>query len=281
MIELPESHVLAQQMEEALAGKRIQSVKAGHSPHRFAFYQGDPVAYPLLMEGLVVDGAYAAGGWVTLRMGNVRLAFNDGVNIRLLAPGQKAPAKYQMHIQFADQSSLFCSVQMYGALLAFREGELDNLYYLGSLEKPSPYEAAFDRAYFKSLRSGCKPSMSVKAFLATEQRIPGLGNGVLQDILFQARVHPKSKLSALTGADWDRLFESVKTTLRAMRDAGGRDTEKDLYGQAGGYRTILSRNTLAYPCLVCGGPLRRQAYLGGNIYFCPNCQQAAEQRGSL
>jgi hypothetical protein len=30
--------------------------------------------------------------------------------------------------------------------------------------------------------------LSLKALLATEQRIPGLGNGVLQDILFKARM---------------------------------------------------------------------------------------------
>lgn len=275
MIELPESHTLAQQLEAAFAGKRVTAVEAGHSPHRFAFYQGDPAAYPLLLEGLAVDEARAAGGWVELRMGEVRLAFNDGVTMRLLAAEQKLPAKYQMSVRFDDQTALVCSVQMYGALLAFRAGELDNPYYLGSFEKPSPYAERFDRAYFEKLLPGCKPSMSVKAFLATEQRIPGLGNGVLQDILFHAGVHPKSKIAALSGADWDRLYESVKTTLRAMRDAGGRDTEKDLFGYAGGYRTVLSRNTLAYPCPACGGPLRRQAFLGGNIYFCPACQPVA------
>lgn len=261
-------------------GRRILHVEAGHAPHRFAFFQGDPAAYPLLLEGLLVDGACAAGGWVELRMGEVRLAFNDGVNLHLFPPDGKIPAKYQLRILFDDQSSLICSVQMYGALLAFRAGALDNPYYLGSIEKPSPYEAAFDRAYFEGLLSGCKPSLSVKAFLATEQRIPGLGNGVLQDILFQARIHPKSKISALAGADWDRLFECAKTTLRAMRDAGGRDTEKDLHGQAGGYQTLLSRKTLVYPCPVCGGPLRRQAFLGGNIYFCPSCQPVAEGRAA-
>lgn|GEM_PF-2077218 len=36
-----------------------------------------------------------------------------------------------------------------------------------------------------------------KAFLATEQRIPGLGNGVLQDILWTARIHPKLHKCAL------------------------------------------------------------------------------------
>lgn len=65
------------------------------------------------------------------------------------------------------------------------------------------------------------PPLSAKAFLATEQRIPGLGNGVLQDILFRAGVHPKRAVSSLSSADQDALFGSVKTTLREMAEAGG------------------------------------------------------------
>ena len=58
-----------------------------------------------------------------------------------------------------------------------------------------------------------------------------------------------------------------------MKDYGGRDTEKDLFGKPGGYRTILSSKTLTYPYRVCGSGLKREAFLGGNIYFCPECQK--------
>jgi formamidopyrimidine-DNA glycosylase len=40
--------------------------------------------------------------------------------------------------------------------------------------------------------------LSLKAALATEQRIPGLGNGSLQDILWQAHLHPKRKTNTLS-----------------------------------------------------------------------------------
>ncbi len=68
------------------------------------------------------------------------------------------------------------------------------------------------------------------------------------------------------------LFNSIKSTLKEMRNQGGRDTEKDLYGKAGGYPTILSSKTVKNPCRACGGGLVREAYLGGNIYYCPICQ---------
>ncbi len=82
--------------------------------------------------------------------------------------------------------------------------------------------------------------LSLKAFLATEQRIPGLGNGVLQDILYNARLHPKKKLGALSDGEFAALFSSVKNTLAEMTRNGGRDTEKDLFGSTGGYVTKLS-----------------------------------------
>ena len=79
--------------------------------------------------------------------------------------------------------------------------------------------------------------MSLKAFLATEQRIPGLGNGVLQDILFNAALHPKRKINSLSEGDKDKLFNSVKETLTKMTFEGGRDTERDLFDCSGGYIT--------------------------------------------
>ena len=97
-------------------------------------------------------------------------------------------------------------------------------------------------------------------------------------MLFIAGIHPKRKLQTMDDEDKNKLFHSVKSTLKDMRDYGGRNTERDLFGKPGGYQTILSSKTLAYPCRVCGSGLRREAYLGGNIYFCPTCQPLVEVR---
>ncbi len=68
------------------------------------------------------------------------------------------------------------------------------------------------------------------------------------------------------------LFKSVKQTLAQMTAQGGRDTEKDIFSRSGGYKTIMSNKKLSQPCPVCGGAVVKQAYLGGNVYFCPACQ---------
>jgi len=53
-----------------------------------------------------------------------------------------------------------------------------------------------------------------------------------------------------------------------MTAKGGRDTESDLSGKPGGYKTKLSKNTVGQPRAVCGTLVKKEAYLGGSIYYC-------------
>jgi formamidopyrimidine-DNA glycosylase len=101
-----------------------------------------------------------------------------------------------------------------------------------------------------------------------------LGNGVLQDILFNARLHPAKKISTLSEAQVKTLLDAIRGTLAEMADRGGRDTEKDLFGDPGGYKTLLCKHTVNTPCTVCGTIIRKKAYMGGSIYYCEQCQES-------
>ncbi|MEM1485766.1 endonuclease VIII [Oscillospiraceae bacterium PP1C4] len=272
MLEIPESHTVSQQLNETIKGKRIQNVSANSSAHGFAFYFGDPKQYHDLLTGKMIDRAQAIAGQIEIAAENARILFADGVNVRYFAAGEKLPQKHQLHIEFEDFSSIVCTVQMYGGLWAFSEGENNSPYYLVAKEKPSPLSDEFDQCYFERLFADAKKNLSTKALLATGQRIPGLGNGVLQDILFNAKINPRIKLEAISDSQKEGLYHSVKQTLFEMTAKGGRDTERDLFGCPGGYKTILSSKTIKNPCPICGEPIVRQAYMGGNIYVCPTCQ---------
>ena len=274
MMELPEALNIARQLNEAISGKRIAGVTPAHTPHKLAWYYGDKAKYAALLAGRTIGKAYAFGGLVEIKAGDANILLGEGAAIRFHGSGEPRPPKHQLLIEFEDHSALSAAIQMYGGMGAFRDGELDNPYYKVAKEKPSPFSPAFDRTYFDRIISAPEvQKLSLKALLATEQRIPGLGNGVLQDILFQARMHPKKKVGTLSAKDRKVLFDSVKKTLAAMAAKGGRDTELDLYGRPGGYKTILSKNTVNQPCPVCGTVIKKEAYLGGSIYFCGECQK--------
>lgn len=279
MLEIPESNFMAQQINQTIAGKTIMNVTANHSPHKFAWYFGDPSGYQELLSGKQIDSAAAVGGQLEIIVEDCRVLFQEGVNLRFLTAEEKLPVKHQLHIEFEDFSSLTGSVHMYGGLCAFHEGENDNPYYLGAKGKPSPLCDAFNESYFEAL-CGCDDfaKLSAKAFLATQQRIPGLGNGVLQDILWNAKIHPKRKMSDLSDYELENLYHTVKDTLLEMTLKGGRDTERDLFGCLGGYRTAVSKNTVGKACPVCGTVIQKEAYLGGSVYFCAGCQPI-DQKG--
>lgn len=272
MIEIPEAQTVARQVAETLAGRVITDVFNATHPHKFTWYSGDPAAYRTLLVGKRILSAEGHGPFIDLLLDDeTHIALSDGVNLRYYPAGADIPPKYQLLITFDDDSFLVLTVAMYGGINAFR-GTLDNAYHLGALTKPSPLEERFDAACFDRLVAAAKPNLSAKALLATEQRIPGLGNGVLQDILFRAGIHPKRKLATLGAPEIDRMYRAVRTVLREMVDAGGRDTEKDLFGRPGGYRVLLSKNTCSGPCPVCGGAIVKESYMGGAVYYCPHCQ---------
>jgi len=274
MIELPEAVNIASQINKTISGKKIAAVTAAHTPHKLAWYYGEPSKYSGLLVGRIIGKATAYGSMVEIRAENANILFGEGVNVRFHDKGEPRPAKHQLLLEFEDSSALSFSVQMYGGIGAFINGELDNPYYEVAREKTSPLSPAFDEVYFDRIISTPEAQkLSLKALLATEQRIPGLCNGVLQDILFNAKMHPKKKMNTLIDIDKEALFNSIRVTLSAMASQGGRDTESDLFGHAGRYKTILSKNTVNKPCPVCGTMINKEAYMGGSVYYCEKCQR--------
>jgi formamidopyrimidine-DNA glycosylase len=272
MIELPEAFVLAKQINQTLTGRRIRQATANQSPHKFAWYTGDPSEYNNRLAGRMIRSAEAFGGHIEIKTNGMILVITTPIHLH--AQGEKLPQKHQLLLALDDQTAVSCTVQMWGALACFADNEKSGIPdYLISREKPSPLSDEFDRAYFNSLFDKNTGNLSAKAFLATGQRIPGLGNGVLQDILWSAKIHPRKKMIDLSRREVSQMYRTVKSVLQKMADQGGRDTEVDLFGCPGGYRTILSKNTVGEPCPACGTAIKKEPYLGGSIYVCEGCQK--------
>lgn len=273
MLEIPESKTISEQAKAMLVGKTIMEVIPASSPHKFAGYLGDPALYPSILTGKKVVSAKGHGMFVDICLDSEScITICDGTNLRFYASGEERPEKHQLMILFDDQSAIAFTVAMYGAIWAYK-GTSENKYYQRSLASTSPLEDSFDETFFDNIFKSTSKDLSMKALLATEQRIPGLGNGVLQDILFNAGIHPKRKKSILSDFEKSELFHSLKVTLKNMTENGGRDTEKDLFGKNGRYRTILSKNTVNQPCPNCGGKITKEAYMGGAVYYCRECQK--------
>lgn len=274
MLELPEVYTLAQQANEILKGKKITHVFNATKPHKFTFYEGDPLEYGKKLTGKTIESAKGYGMFVDFFLtGGTVISIGDGVITKYGKPGEKIPANYQILLGFDDDSFLVFTVAMYGFISVYEDGLIENKYHTISKESISPLDKAYTEERFYRLFADAKKNLTAKGIIATEQRIPGVGNGVLQDILFNARIHPKRKVSTMSDVEKANLFRALKTTLKEMTDKGGRDTQTDLYGNVGGYKTILYSKTYKEPCPVCHGSITKEAYMGGSVYYCPNCQK--------
>ncbi len=276
MIEAPEARFLSEQLNETVRGKKITDVFTQFTPHKFAWFTGSSEEYVKWLSGKTIDCAQPQGGMVEITIGDKVLVLTDGVNLRYLTPGTKLPAKHQLLIAFEDESCLVASVRMYGGLACYDKnatyGKLFD-YYRIAKSKPQVMTDAFSKEYFLELinAEGAQKKSS-KAFLATEQTIPGLGNGVLQDILYHTHIHPKKKIAALTNKEKESLFYQIKETMDDIYRQGGRNTETDLFGKNGKYVACLSKDTAGLACPRCGETIVKENYLGGSIYYCRGCQ---------
>jgi formamidopyrimidine-DNA glycosylase len=275
MIELPEALVIARQMSDALKGKRIVSAVRGNAPHKFAFYSRSPEEYAAILAGKTMGEATGHGSAILaavepdyvlgLGVGGERILFHRDEST--------LPKKHQLLLHFEDGTYLTVTVQGWGAAWLLHRSEVADHPHLGK-QGVSPLSNAFTWKYFRGLFEMLEvgDSRSAKYFVISDPGIWGVGNGCLQDILFRARIHPRRKVTDVLDREKRTLYDAIFETLRQAVELGGRDTERDLYGNRGGYVSILSSKTKGQPCPVCGTLIEKIQYLGGSCYLCPSCQ---------
>jgi formamidopyrimidine-DNA glycosylase len=275
MFEIAEVATLARQMNEVLPGKVVRRGELGNSPHKFVWYNRTREEFEQLTRGKTAGRARSRSNWIFLPLepGYLLLLGECGGKMLYHQPGAPVPAKYHLWISFEDGSFLTETTAMWGAMELHEQGkELERQYVKGM--RPTPLEPEFTWDYFKGLidETAAGGKASVKALLATEQRVPGVGNSTLQDILFNARLHPRKDIATLTPAQRNALYDATVGTVREMVVRGGRYDETDLYGNPGGYVRLMDKNAVGRPCPGCGGKVEKIQYMGGACYVCPRCQ---------
>lgn len=270
MLEFPEVLNISEQLRNNIVGKRVKMALPPTKVHKFCWYNGDPTEYNDAIKNCEIVSVEGFGIFVEIVFDNgYKLCFNDGVNVRIIN-NDEIPKVYQLLIELNDNSSVVFTVAMYGGIILHNDN-YDNEYYIKSRKSIAPLSSEFE-GFYRKIFAESKPNLSVKAFLATEQRFPGIGNGVLQDILFEAEINPKRKISTLSDSEKDNLLSCINSVLKEMIQKGGRDTEKDIFGHKGGYKVQMSKNSLGTGCPKCGNEIVKETYLGGSIYYCPLCQ---------
>lgn len=276
MFELPEYVTLAKQINQTITGKVIETGSRDPAQHKFVWYNRNPTEFKTLTRGKLVGEAYARGKWlfIPLRPGYVLVLGECGGKVLFHSSRASVPAKYHLGLEFEDGSALTVTTQMWGAMELYESGQECNRQYIRDM-RPTPTEPGFTLQYFSNLIDELAQDgkRSTKGLLTQEQLIPGLGNAIAQDILFQARLHPKHPIQDLSKAQRQKLHRAILKIVNNAIAKGGRNDEYDLYNRPGGYKRLMDKNAVGQPCPECGYKIEKIQYLGGACYFCSHCQQ--------
>jgi formamidopyrimidine-DNA glycosylase len=274
MIEMPEAVTIAHQMQETLTGKTIQHFSRGVLVHKFLWLSKPAEEYDAILSGMQITGASSYGRSIYLYVGEEHLLWFGELGGRILfhPEGQTLPAKYHLRWDFTDASAMTFTLQMWGFVSLLKKNDLHKQPH-AEVGIP-PLSEGFTPERFDQLLEEYpeKTKKGIKGFLVTSKHVNGIGNSYLQDILFRAKIHPTRKIPILTDAERRQLHAAIQSTMAEAIQLGGREDERDLYDHPGGYKRLMSSETVGEPCPNCGTTIQKLSYLGGACYLCPTCQ---------
>ena len=105
----------------------------------------------------------------------------------------------------------------------------------------------------------------VKAALMDQTLVAGVGNLIADEVLWQARIHPRRDIAGLSEEERRRLYSVLRSVLRESVER---------YDYIPRKRSWLShvRGLPGAACPRCGTPLARTVAGGRTTYYCPHCQ---------
>ena len=125
-----------------------------------------------------------------------------------------------------------------------------------------------------SLAILCRTRRKIRSLLTDQSSIAGIGNYLVNETLWKARINPFQPASTLTPPAIALLLKSVQETILASARAGGA-TLLDYFG-LGGEEGTYQKSINVYrkeDCPRCGGRVTRVRNPGEqSSYFCPGCQ---------
>ncbi len=134
-----------------------------------------------------------------------------------------------------------------------------------------PFDALDARADGAALAALARGRVGLKAFLMDDRYVLGIGNGYSDEILWEARLHPRQPAGSLRPDVWARLAQATHRTLVGAVAAGGAAGFLDPFGAPGRYERRIHHHG-GDPCPRCGQALAALTAGGRETDYCPVCQ---------
>ncbi|MEM9226983.1 MAG: DNA-formamidopyrimidine glycosylase family protein [Verrucomicrobiota bacterium] len=155
---------------------------------------------------------FSGGNWLGVHLGMTGKLFNE--------PTPYAPDKHD-HLVLEQQGRVlvFCDPRLFGRI-RFDRGKKPPAWWVA--QPPSLLSDAFTLEEMRAflLRRKRAP---IKAVLLMQERFPGIGNWMADEILWRAGIHPAAEAGSLSKPRSKRLYEAVREVCRDAMEVIGTD----------------------------------------------------------
>lgn len=269
MPEWPDLHVLRQRLDEALAGRAVVAAEV-YNP----IILRTVLPLPEWLAGRRLIALSQRGKFLTFHWDDASVMVVNPMLAGIFAlthPGARRTKSTAFAVTFEGDVQLryLDEKQMGKAYLLRGEDPVKAVAGFGELG-PEADPAAFDQQGF--ILRGRQRRLEVRNLLLDQSFLAGIGNAYADEILFEARLHPKRKVSSLSSEEWTRLAQATQTVIAEGVKAVDAAMPPGLGVKVRTHMKVRGRENT--PCPRCGTRivLRSLGYLETN--FCPTCQPA-------
>ena len=266
MPELPDLEYVVPQLRRELLDARVSQVRTR-----------EPIVWRLALPGTpndaLADRRFVAierrGHFVVFTLDPARWLVANLMlagRFRIADANDKDEASLCVAIGLGDRELRYLDDLRMGKLYVVEAGDEDRVPGLGDLGV-DPISAEFTRERFRALAA--KRRDQVRVFLMDKSAIASIGNAYADEILFAAKIHPKTFMRSLSGEDVDRLYAATCDVL-AQATAEVRRRGAPIDEKVRDF--LLVRNRKGEPCSRCGTKIRSTGVRGVDSFFCPQCQ---------
>jgi len=134
---------------------------------------------------------------------------------------------------------------------------------------PDPARGEMDDAAFRTaLRA---ESRQIKGFLTDQRAISGIGNGLSDEILYEARLSPLQLTRNVSDEEAARLYRATLDVLERQTSAL-RASAAGALPQREPSEHYTVHDHAGETCGRCGSTIARISYADRETYYCPGCQ---------
>jgi formamidopyrimidine-DNA glycosylase len=271
MPELPEVETIKEDLRELVVGSEVERAEVLDSS---LMEQPSTEEFVRRMEGAGITGARRRAKHLIVELDSGdSLVFQLKIGGQLLlVPPVEEPGTALMLVLYLDgERRLFLRDETgFTRARLLDAGELEER--LSSLG-PEPLEDGFQADYLPR-KIGSRRAQ-IKPLLLDQKVVSGIGNIYVDEILYDARLHPRRKANTLYEGEWKALYDAIRSNLAAGVEHRGTTVRlfRDVLNRPGEHQNHLRIfEKQGKPCPGCEGRVVREKVSGRPSHFCPACQ---------